>query len=88
VGELAEAWGFAAQEKAEHQAVRTLRAVRYFYQYYCSYFLLTLLFCLTGFNPAHEFCLFLMILLPIPLGLWNDHMVLCCQLRLNHNKGI
>jgi len=47
-------------------------------------------FCLFFFIPAHEFCLFLLILLLILLGegeeLESDHFVLSCQLGLNHNK--
>jgi len=39
-----------------------------FYQWCCCYCSLPLLFSQTIFIPTHKFCLFLLILLPIPLG--------------------
>jgi len=45
VGKLAGNGNFATQEQAEHQVVRKLHSVYPFYQHYCCYHLLPLVFC-------------------------------------------
>ena len=62
----------AAREPAGHRvasetALCIPHFVHSFHQYYCCYFPLPLLFSQTVFIPTHEFSLFLLILLPIPL---------------------
>jgi len=69
----------------EHQMMRKLHSIYSFYLYSC-YFLLSAIL-LNCCYPDPRVFPFLLMLLPIPLGEqeWeSDHVVLCCQLELNH----